>query len=71
MPVSATKKQHNKKAESQANNPDGFMTHAEYKQKLLERPNVKAAYDAFQPEYQRERAKIKKAIGKRSNAKPA
>jgi hypothetical protein len=71
MPVSATKTQHNKKVESQAHNPHALMTHAEYKEKLLGDPDVKNAYDALEPEYQQERANIKKAIGKRSNAKPA
>jgi hypothetical protein len=66
MAVSASKKQHNTKAESRANNPHGFMTHAEYKQKLLhERPDVKKEYDALEPEYQREVAETKKAISKR------
>jgi hypothetical protein len=61
MLVSASKKRHNKKAESQTNNPYGFMTHAEYKQKLFHNwPEVKKEYDALEPEYQRVVADMKK-----------
>ena len=57
MPVSSGNKRHDKTS--------GFMTHAEYKQKLLENPEVKKAYDSLEPEYHRERGKIKEAIAKR------
>jgi hypothetical protein len=50
MPVAAGNKRHD--------TTSGFMTHQEYKQKLLENPEVKKAYDALEPEYQREVAKI-------------
>jgi len=56
MPVTADNK-HSK--------TPGFLTHQEYKQKLLEDPDVKKAYDALEPEYQREVAKIKQAISKK------
>jgi hypothetical protein len=59
MPVSAGKKQHNKKAKTQGNKHSGVLTHKEYKQKLFqERPDVKKAYDALEEEYQREVADI-------------
>ncbi len=47
------------------------MNHGEFKQYLLAQPDVKKAYDAFKPEYQREVAKIEKAIAKRNKAKSA
>jgi hypothetical protein len=57
MPVSAGNKQHKKQS--------GVLTHREYKQKLLQDPDVKREYDALEDEYQREVAKIKKNIANR------
>jgi hypothetical protein len=67
MPVSSGNKRHTKQAETQDNKHSGFLTHKEFKQKLFqERPDVKKEYDALEPEYQREVANIKKAIGTKS-----
>jgi hypothetical protein len=72
MPLPTGKRDNIKKAENQGNKTSGFMTHEEFKQKLFrERPDVKKEYDALEPEYHREVADIKQAIGKRSEANPA
>ncbi len=64
MPVTVGKKQPKKSTKTKTSKHSGFITHKEYKQKLLQDPDVKKAYDAFQPEYQHERVKIKKALAK-------